>query len=43
MRVSVARHIGKRCRFLRADRTFSNARSCNQLSYVDAKGTSRWA
>jgi hypothetical protein len=43
VRVSVARHIGKRCRFLRADHTFSTARSCKKTSYVDAKGRSRWS
>lgn len=43
VRVSVARHVGKRCRFLRADHTFSKARSCKKTSYVDAKGRARWS
>jgi hypothetical protein len=43
VRVSVARHVGKLCRFLRADRTFSKARSCDKTSYLDAKGTSSWS
>jgi hypothetical protein len=42
VRVSVARHVGKLCRFLRADRTFSKARGCDETSYVDAKGTLSW-
>ncbi|HEY6761158.1 MAG TPA: Ig-like domain repeat protein [Baekduia sp.] len=43
VRVSVARHIGKLCRFLQANRTFSKARSCDKTSYLDAKGTSAWS
>ena len=43
VRVSVARHVGRLCRFLRADHTFGRARSCTQMSYVDARGTSRWS
>ncbi|WCB94958.1 hypothetical protein DSM104299_03698 [Baekduia alba] len=42
VRVSVARHIGKRCRFLQADHTFSKVRSCDKTSYLSAKGTSSW-
>jgi hypothetical protein len=42
VRVSVARHVGQLCRFLRADRTFSKARGCDATSYVDAKGTGSW-
>jgi hypothetical protein len=43
VRVSVARHIGKLCRFLGANHRFSTARSCTKSSYVDAKGTSSWS
>lgn len=43
VRVSVARHIGKLCRFLLADGKFSTARSCDKTSYLDAKGTSSWS
>jgi hypothetical protein len=42
VRVSVARHVGKLCRFLRANHTFSTARSCDKTSYLNAKGTSSW-
>ena len=43
VKVSVARKVGKRCRFLRADRTFSRPRSCLRTSYLNAKGTRRWS
>jgi hypothetical protein len=42
VRVSVARHVGKLCRFLRTNGTFSTPRSCKLSSYVDAKGTTSW-
>jgi predicted outer membrane repeat protein len=42
VRVSVARHVGKRCRFLQANGTFSKARDCKRSSYVDARGTTSW-
>jgi hypothetical protein len=42
VRVSVARHVGGLCRFLRAGGTFSTARSCKRSSYVDARGTTSW-
>jgi predicted outer membrane repeat protein len=43
VRVSVARHVGKLCRFLQAKRTFSKARNCDKTSYVNAKGASSWS
>jgi hypothetical protein len=43
VRVSVARHVGKLCRFLQADGTFSKARNCLKNTYLDAKGTSTWS
>jgi hypothetical protein len=42
VRVSVARHVGRLCRFLRSDGTFSTPRSCKRSSYVDATGTTAW-
>ncbi len=42
VRVSVARHVGKLCRFLQANRKFTKARSCDKHSYLSAKGTSSW-
>ncbi|MET0603148.1 MAG: Ig-like domain repeat protein [Baekduia sp.] len=43
VRVSVARHVGKLCRFLQANRKFTKARSCDKHSYLNAKGTSSWS
>ena len=43
VRVSVARHVGKLCRFLKANRSFTKARSCDKHSYLNAKGTSSWS
>jgi hypothetical protein len=43
VRVSVARHVGKLCLFLRADRKFSKARNCDKTSYLNAKGKSSWS
>jgi hypothetical protein len=43
VRVTVARHVGKLCRFLRANRTFSKARGCDKTSYLNAKGRSSWS
>ena len=42
VRVSIARKAGRKCRFLRADGTFSRARSCRRTSYLTARGTTRW-
>jgi hypothetical protein len=42
VRVSVARHVGRLCRFLQANHTFSKARNCDRSSYVDARGTTSW-
>ncbi|HEY6762083.1 MAG TPA: Ig-like domain repeat protein [Baekduia sp.] len=43
VRVTVARHVGKLCRFLLASHKFSKARSCSKTSYVNAKGTKTWS
>jgi hypothetical protein len=43
VRVSVARHVGKLCRFLKANGTFSKARDCDRTLYVDAKGGASWS
>ncbi|HEY4096192.1 MAG TPA: Ig-like domain-containing protein, partial [Baekduia sp.] len=43
VRVSVALHVGRLCRFLAADHTLTKARSCDRTSYLDAKGTSAWS
>jgi predicted outer membrane repeat protein len=41
--VSVARHVGRRCRFLRKDGTFTKARSCRKNTFLNAKGTTTWS
>ncbi len=41
--MSVARRVGKLCRFLQANRKFTKARSCDKHSYLNAKGTSSWS
>ena len=43
VRVSVARHVGKLCRFLQANRRFTKARSCDKHTYLNAKGTTSWS
>jgi predicted outer membrane repeat protein len=43
VRVSVARHVGLLCRFLRPDHTFAKARSCDKTSYLSAHGRSSWS
>jgi hypothetical protein len=43
VRVSVARHVGRQCRFLKTNGTFSKARSCLKNTYLDAKGTTKWS
>ena len=43
VRVSVARNVGKLCRFLQANRTFSAPRDCGRTTYIDAKGTTSWS
>ncbi len=40
--VSVARAVGKQCRFLRQNGTFGPVKSCLRTSYLPAKGTSSW-
>jgi hypothetical protein len=40
--VAVGRVVGKRCRFLRANGSFSPARSCSRPLYVKARGTKEW-
>lgn len=42
VRVSVARHVGRLCRFLQRTGTFSKARNCDRGLYVDAKGGASW-
>lgn len=41
--VSIGRVVGRRCRFLRADRHFSTRRSCRRTRYVLARGTTSWS
>ena len=41
--VAVGRAVGRRCRFLQANGTFSRARSCLRTSYLPARGTARWS
>lgn len=43
VKVSVARKVGKRCRFLRADGTFSKRRSCLRTSYLNTTGKRKWS
>ena len=40
--VSVGRKTGRLCRFLKADGTFTPARSCLRTSYLTARGTTSW-
>jgi len=40
--VSVARAVGKRCRFLRANGTFGRTTSCRRNLYLPAVGTTHW-
>ncbi len=40
--ISVARELGRKCRFLTAKGTFSKARSCARTTYLTAKGTVAW-
>ena len=42
VRVSVSRKVGKLCRFLRADGTFSSVRDCDATPYLNAHGTKTW-
>lgn len=42
MRVAVARKVGKRCRFVRADGTLGPPRSCLRTSYLPARGGATW-
>ena len=42
VRISLARTVGKRCRFLTSAGRFSRPRSCLRTSYLTAGGTSRW-
>ncbi|PTL58496.1 choice-of-anchor Q domain-containing protein [Paraconexibacter algicola] len=42
VRVSVARKVGKRCRFLLPGGTFSATRDCRRTLYVTAQGTTSW-
>lgn len=43
VKVSVAREVGRRCRFLRTNGRFSKPRSCRRTSYLKARGTTRWS
>ena len=43
VKVSVARELGRKCRFLRRNGRFSKARSCKRTSYLKARGTTRWS
>ena len=40
--VSVARTVGKRCRFLKADGSFGRTTSCRRNLYLPAVGTTNW-
>ncbi|MGI8557351.1 MAG: hypothetical protein ACR2ND_03410 [Solirubrobacteraceae bacterium] len=40
--VAVARVVGKRCRFLRADGHLSRRASCRRPIFLPARGTTRW-
>jgi hypothetical protein len=40
--VAVARPVGGRCRFLRADGRFGPARGCRRPVYLPARGTASW-
>jgi len=40
--VSVARAVGRRCRFLRADGSFGRPTSCRRNLYLPAVGTTHW-
>ncbi|MTD44757.1 hypothetical protein GKE82_10760 [Conexibacter sp. W3-3-2] len=42
VRVSVARKVGSKCRFLRPDQRFSALRDCRRTLYVTAEGTRTW-
>ncbi len=43
VKVSVARAVGRTCRFLRSNGKFSAPRSCKRTSYLQARGTKRWS
>jgi hypothetical protein len=43
VRVSVARVVGKLCRFLQEDGTFSARRSCARTTYLTATGQDTWS
>ncbi len=40
--VAVGRRVGKRCKFLRANGTFTAARSCTRGSFLRASGRATW-
>lgn len=42
VRVSVARKVGKKCRFLTSTGKFSALRDCRRTLYVTAQGTTSW-
>lgn len=41
--VSVARSVGKRCRFLRQNGSFGPLSSCRRTTYLPARGTTTWS
>jgi nitrogen fixation protein FixH len=42
VRVAVARKVGSRCRFLRANGRFTRPRSCRRVPYLTARGRTHW-
>ncbi|MBV9311013.1 MAG: acetylxylan esterase [Solirubrobacterales bacterium] len=42
VRVAIARHVGKRCRFVKRNGHLSGKRSCKRPIWLTAKGTKRW-
>jgi hypothetical protein len=42
--VSIAKQVGKRCRYLRSDGRFTRqATSCTRSRFIAARGASRWS
>jgi hypothetical protein len=41
--VAVARQVGRKCRFLKANGTFGKRRSCGRPTFIKANGTRRWS